>query len=772
MANKYSLILLFFSSLTAICSIFGLPVQGQSLRVQPDGTTQTTITGGAQCSTDCTISGSNRLGNNLFHSFDTFSIPAGTTATIEDNGAINIFTRVTGESSTINGTLAITGTGNANFFLINPRGITFGPQAILVSEGSFIATTADHISFTDDVIFSAIEKTPPLLTISTPIGFQFGTSPSAIVNRARNPLSGKFNRLGAPAGLQVNAGETLTLLGSSILLDNGNLTAGSGHLQIGSVAGGSYVSLSPEFSVDYKGTSTFEDIQLVGTSTIDVSGNRGNISIQGRNISILDRSNIANLNFGSTSAGNIQLRAEGTINISGLGIFFSAVPGSTGNGSALEIITSKLVVREGALIAGGTGGQGTGGSVTINASESVEVTGTSDFAPSLITTSTDGPGTGGALIIKTQRLSVTEGAQIQAVTFGEGQGGDLMVTATDQVNVHGIGETVIGTQFASGILASSGAEGFPTQPTGEGGNLTINTKTLTIDEGAQVAVNSLGSGDSGTLEVNARNVRLDNGAQLTAAAAFGDGGNIRLENLETLVLRRGSEISTRAGTGDGQGNGGNIDIEADYIVTNLFEDSDIIAKATQGRGGNIEITTRGLYGIAERQALENNGTNDIDASSEFGISGTIAINQLLQETEQGLIALSERALETTTAVSQGCQANGNRLVVTRRGGLPTVPTDSTELETSLIDLGEGYSAPNGAAISHSNRGHRADRQASNDRSTQPVTNNGIRTSPLLKEANWVEASDWRLDERNQVVLTTQPQREHLVALQAASHCAG
>ncbi|MEO1445028.1 MAG: hypothetical protein AAFV46_02095, partial [Cyanobacteria bacterium J06635_11] len=179
-----------------------------------------------------------------------------------------------------------------------------------------------------------------------------------------------------------------------------------------------------------------------------------------------------------------------------------------------------------------------------------------------------------------------------------------------------------------------------------------------------------------------------------------------------------------------------------------------------------------LYGIAERQALENNGTNDIDASSEFGVSGTIAINQLLQETEQGLIDLSERALETTTAVGQGCQANGNRLVFTRRGGLPTVPTDSTEIETSLIDLGESYSASQDAAINHSNRGQRADRQVANDRATQSMTHNSISPSALLKEADWFEASGWHLDERNQVVLTTQPQREHLVALQAASHCAG
>ena len=255
------------------------------------------------------------------------------------------------------------------------------------------------------------------------------------------------------------------------------------------------------------------------------------------------------------------------------------------------------------------------------------------------------------------------------MTYGPGKGGDITVNA-DQVEISDVAETAFLEKSISGILASSGVEGLSFRPTGEGGRLTINTEALTLDRGAQVSVSSVWRGNSGDLEINAHSIRLDNGAQITAAAAFGNGGNLRLENLETLILRRGSTVSTRAGSNDAQGNGGNIFIDADFIVARPLEDSDIVAKATQGRGGNIEINTRGLYGIAQRRAIANNGTNDIDASSDFGISGTTAINRLGTETELELPALKERPLETSTTVSQRCDASGNRFVITTRGGRP------------------------------------------------------------------------------------------------------
>jgi len=93
------------------------------------------------------IEGGATRGVNLFHSFREFNIGEGRGAYFANtNGIANIFTRVTGGShSNILGTLGVQ--GNANLFLLNPKGIVFGPNARLDLRGSFLGATADSIVF-------------------------------------------------------------------------------------------------------------------------------------------------------------------------------------------------------------------------------------------------------------------------------------------------------------------------------------------------------------------------------------------------------------------------------------------------------------------------------------------------------------------------------------------------------------------------------------------------------------------------------------------------
>lgn len=718
MTKKYRFILLFLSGFGVAFHSLGLSAQSEPLSVRPDGTTQTTLVGGMNCIADCTILGSSRLDDGLFHSFSEFSIPAGVTVTFADGGAANIFARVSSAASTIEGTLAVAGSGQANFFLINPWGVTFGAQSALISTGSFIISTADSVMFSNGARFSATESTLPMLTVSTPVGVQFGDRPGPIINRSQAGTVDAVGILDQPAGLRVEAGRTLALIGGSVALESGNLTAGSGQIAIGSVAANSRVSLSPDLTLGYAGTSAFGDIRLTGRSLINTSGEGGRIAVQGRSITVAEQSAIANFSLGHSSTGSIALSASDFVAITGTGILFSAF---AGDGASLSITTRQLTVEAGALISGGTFGAGDGGRLTINASDAVTITGSGRFVPSLITTSTEGSGVGGDLIINTRQLTVSDGAQIQAVSFGSGAGGSLA----------------------------------------------IDTDLLSINDGGRVGVDSFGPGDSGTLAVNARSLRLDNGARLTATAAFGNGGNIRLDDLETLVLRRGSVISAQAGIGDGQGDGGNIAINSDFIVAAPLEDSDIIARAAQGHGGNIIIETRGLYGIAERRAIAGNRTNDIDASSEFGVSGTIAVNQLPTDVDQTLIELPGQVLESDAGVVQGCQAKGNRFVITGRGGLPAAPTEAVEMTSPLVDLGENRSP---SAL-----------DPLEPVPSAPLPNSDTPASYLpenhlpengAEPSHWTEASGWTTDEQNQIVLTVPPQRAENDLGQTAAQCAG
>ncbi|MEM6447804.1 MAG: filamentous hemagglutinin N-terminal domain-containing protein, partial [Cyanobacteria bacterium P01_D01_bin.123] len=99
---------------------------------------------------ESTISGGRVSGPNQFHSFDSFSIPAGDVVTFEALPDVShIINRVTGDSiSAIDGEIRYTG-DSASIFLINPNGIVFGPESTLNVNASFIATTADGIAFQD-----------------------------------------------------------------------------------------------------------------------------------------------------------------------------------------------------------------------------------------------------------------------------------------------------------------------------------------------------------------------------------------------------------------------------------------------------------------------------------------------------------------------------------------------------------------------------------------------------------------------------------------------
>jgi len=744
--NRFLLTAMQFSLLFWVSPALVQEARSQSLGIYPDHTTQTEILEGNDCFSNCTILGGIRAGDNLFHSFQKFGVPENTAATFLDQGAGNIFARVSSEASTINGQIAIEGNSNANLFLINPKGITFGSNSSLSLAGSFFATTAESVLFPGDLQFSVEENDVPLLAITAPIGLQFGNTPSPIINRSSTDIA--QNTVKDASGLQVRQGRNLSLIGSEVYLQGGSITANSGRVYIGSVGPGSRVSLSNEMTPEYKQeTTSFRDVHLSQRSVIDVSGNSGQVSIRGQNILLSEAAAIANSAIGSTAIGNITLTADESVNIDSSVLFFSTLPFSIGFGTDLNITSREVIIENGSLISGGTFSESDGGRISINATESIEIKGRGEALPSLITSSTVGFGRGGSIVMKTKRLTITDGSQVQAITFQSGQGGDIQINANELIDISGSVETPLST-FASGIVASSG-RGAMSSATGEGGNLILNTDTLTLKEGAQIAVNSVGNGNSGDIDINARTVQLSDAAKLTAAAALGNGGNIALNGLETLVLRRGSKISTQAGTQGRDGDGGNIDIRADFVVGGPFEDSDIVANAQRGRGGNITINTRGLYGIAERRAIANNGTNDIDASSEFGISGISTVNRIVSEADTAPPSFIRSALAASTEVSQSCGVVGNRFLISGRGGLPVQPNSALELQDSLVDLGEVHSL--GSPIGDA---------------TYEVAKVPPPSAPPL-----VEASAWQRDSHNQIRLVASSKQEN-ISDENTAHCTG
>ncbi len=154
-----------------------------------------------------------------------------------------------------------------------------------------------------------------------------------------------------------------------------------------------------------------------------------------------------------------------------------------------------------------------------------------------------------------------------------------------------------------------------------------------------------------------------------------DGGNIEITLGGNLVLRDNSQISTTAGTDKAGGNGGQITINAPFIIAFPQEDSDIIANAFEGNGGKITINAKGILGIEFRD--QETPLSDITASSEFGQQGEVEINTSEIDPTRGLSNLPQETVEVE--VAQGCQTVGGQPTLEffpiGRGGLPPSPDD-------------------------------------------------------------------------------------------------
>jgi filamentous hemagglutinin family protein len=844
------------------------------------------------------IDGGARRGSNLFHSFRQFNIVDGQRVFFTNPpGVENIFSRVTGtDPSNILGTLGVD--GGANLFFINTNGIIFGLNAKLDLRGSFLATTARSIKFTDGIEFSTTNpSTPPLIIFNVPIGLQYGQNPGRILVQGQgNKLSfdntGKLLEVIKTNGLKVRPGQTLALAGGEVVLEGGSLSAESGQVELWSVQGENLLRLTPTnpgWVLSNEGVQSFQDIRLSQAAAIDTSGSRGGkINIQGRRLALHDGSFIVSLTrsqetgetvtiralesieasgtspsgqpsglltetTGAGTAGNVVINtgqlflrdgaqvssstfSQGnggkiTVNASQLveakgiaqsanlssGLF--AISFSTGKGGTVEVNTQKLVLREGAQISSATYNLGLGGNILVNASESVEANGvTQTGVPSGLFAGTLGIGNGGSVEINTKRLILEDGAQISSTTFDQGQAGNVLVNASEAVEIRGIdqisellirasglfansrrsngkggtvsvntgrliaedGAQISATTFTDGnggninirastiqltgisdngdptivfattrgkgdageinidtarLIVQNGAQigvgtfssgqggnlfikasdsieligtvpqvtnrpffrdqsgqQFPSglftssQGTGTAGNLRIETNKLTLRDAATISVNNQGLGDAGNLEVEARNLLLDNRAVLSATTTSGKGGNMTLQIADILLLRRNSQISTTAGIDQAGGDGGNILIDSGFIVAVPDENSDITANAFQGRGGNININARSIFNLEQRPSLPPNNTNDIDASSQFGLTGTVIINTPDIDPSRGLVQLPSNLTDASQQIVSSCNpgsaARRSSFTVSGRGGIARSPIEPFQGDVS------------------------------------------------------------------------------------------
>jgi filamentous hemagglutinin family protein len=460
---------------------------------------------------------------------------------------------------------------------------------------------------------------------------------------------------------------------------------------------------------------------LVNTS---VTGDSGNIVIStGGNLTVKNEGEVDASSSGEGDSGNITVSTKGNLTLSNEGQVDTTNNGKGDSGNIVISTGGNLTLSSGGKINTNINTQGNGGDITIDAVgdiifEGDDPNGDGSGATSLV--GEDGSGNAGNITISTQgKLSLTDGGRVDASSNrGQGNAGSVDLTATDDIIFEG--------EDSRGFGSGATSQANPGVEAGNSGGITISTQgNLTFTNGGRVDTSTNAQGNAGSVNINALgditfegkalngdgsgvtsqvnpeaegnagvvaiftqgNLTLKDGGRVDVSInsrenTFRTNADLNLQVAENLILDNSSLISAKA---SGNADGGNLDIDSRFIIAVPNGNSDIIASAEQGQGGNIDIETSSLFGIEERPL--SNSTNDINASSQFGLSGTVEVEILEADPSPDSLEIPVEPVQAE--VAQTCQVsstgNQSEFVVTGRGGLPSEPEDNFRLPTIATD---------------------------------------------------------------------------------------
>ncbi|MEM1392181.1 MAG: filamentous hemagglutinin N-terminal domain-containing protein [Cyanobacteria bacterium P01_H01_bin.150] len=607
---------------------------------------------------------------------------------VKDGAQINSFT---------------SGQGNAGNITIQARdAVTFdGVDSNGFSSGSFADVFTGGIGNAGDINITA--------------GSLYLTNGGII----RSSIFGK----GDSGNISITAGDAISLDASSYILNNvqsidavGNagkidITTGSLSLtngaRINSFTRGQ--GNAGNITIQARDAVTFDGIDSNGFfsgSFADVLtggvGNAGDINITAGSFKIINRAGIFANTLGKGNGGNITVEARDLVEILSDGNLESDVKeGAIGNSGNITIKTTNLIVRD-SQIGPSVFGEGNAGNFKIIATDSVKLSGqrpkreddTSNAGsvgfPGGLFAQIDltGKGRGGNLTIETRHLSVSDGSKIQAATFGDGDAGNVFIRASE-IDLF---ETEKPNFFSTGIFAGVQTDGRVEAgiidprdgrlPKGNGGNLTIEARKLSIRDGADVFVQTTGEGDAGKIFIRAKEsvnvMGVSTGAletqrtsRITAAASersTGNGGSLTIET-PLLNVANGGFISSNS---QGKGIAGDIDINSDIVRLN---NGKIIAQTASKDGGNIN------FNFSQYLLLRNNSQISTTAGNQQfgGNGGNITIDSPF------IVALPNENSDITANAFTG---NGGNINITSQGILGIQPRSQLTPQSDITASSE------------------------------------------------------------------------------------
>jgi filamentous hemagglutinin family protein len=474
-----------------------------------------------------------RAGSNLFHSFSEFNVNSGQTVTFMENTPNtldNVISRITGRStSDIHGKLQSTPGGHANFYLINPNGVTFGQGAQVDVPGAFHVSTADELKFKNGARYSAVDPNASTLTSADPVAFGFlGTS-------AAN--NGLLRANGAQ--LRGKPGQTFDAVAGRIRVENGaNLTAPEGEIRLVAAQGRRDVSLKRTREGTLSLPNATPSVRNAGEVTvrrsrITTSGEGGGrVAVWGGDVS-LKEGGISADNEGSTNAGpsrGVVIKAR---DFTLSNAFINSTATASGDAGAVVVKTAADLEITGGFINSSTEDAGRAGDVTVQSGGRLNIkglgsgaedpTGIFSQAQRRIGDDQRSTGDGGAVTVESEGdMVICSGGLITATTFAAGDAGNVKVTTHGGLTIDGKGVS------QTGITAQANS-----RSTGHAGKVKVISKgDMAISRFGQIASTTKGAGDAGTVTVKS-------GGKLTIDA-------------KGITQSRGDDVLTGIVTGAGE----------------------------------------------------------------------------------------------------------------------------------------------------------------------------------------------------------------------------
>lgn len=245
--------------------------------------------------------------------------------------------------------------------------------------------------------------------------------------------------------------------------------------------------------------------------------------------------------------------------------------------------------------------------------------------------------------------------------MGQGDAGSINIHARDTVSFDGAGTLSFdaGRNNASATAATSQVA---LTAVGNGGNINIQTRSLSVTNGARLAASTFGQGNTGNINIQAANtvafdgVNSSNGfasAALTSVqqGGVGKGGSI---NIQTggLSLKNGGFLNAST---LGEGDAGSVTINA-----NTLEGIDggqvRTTSASSGKAGNINLNVSDRITFAGSDRTYNTRLAQFDAQT---VADAGAVSGLFADTDPNSTGQGGSLSITTgqLVVQDGAQVN-------------------------------------------------------------------------------------------------------------------